>query len=515
MADFYVPWPERKPTEFRGPAKVVAALSLALYRIFGPPIRRFPGVVFFGTLIAACLVTWLVGVAVQASEQAVTYAVRNEIAGSGATLTVAQLGEAAGAQNIAFPAAVLYPFQFGIVRDLLGIVAIVLFVSVLPAFLIWWERKVAGHIQSRLGPMRVGAWHGWSQSAADGVKLLAKEDFVPDGADAALFKLAPYLSFVPAILTFLVIPFGVFWVFRDLDIALLFILAMLGIEVMGVLLGGWASNNKWSVYGAMREACQVVAYEIPLGLSLLVPIMAAGSLRLSEIAAVQQGGWFNWLAWHSPWTFAAMFTYFVAALASCKRAPFDLPEAESELVAGFHTEYSGFRWALFFFAEYAAMFIVAGVCVILFLGAWDAPWALQGDPGTFLFRWQHSDNLLARLAWGVAMSGPVWFIVKGLFLVYLQIWLRWTLPRLRIDQVLFSCLQVMLPLVMVVLLGSTIWELFLERGYAVFDDVARWISLGLALFGALMALAVIYVGWVGMRRTPVGGMAVQRPLAGG
>jgi NADH-quinone oxidoreductase subunit H len=363
--------------------------------------------------------------------------------------------------------------------------------------------------------MRVGGWHGWAQSPADGLKLIAKEDLVPDDADGPLFRLAPYLAFVPAVLAYLALPFGAYWVFRNLDVALLMIVAMLGIEVMGVLVAGWASNNKWSLYGAMREACQVVSYEIPLGMSLLIPIMVVGSLRLSgvgSIAEYQAGGWFNWLAWHSPWTFVAMFTYFIASLASCKRAPFDLPEAESELVAGFLTEYSGFRWSLFFFAEYAAMFVVCGVLVIVFLGAWDAPWVGLAPAG-----WATSDSIWIQLAYGVVFSGPLWFIAKAIFFIYVQLWLRWTLPRIRIDQVLYSCVQVMLPLTLVVLLASVFWELGLQHDVAAFDAIANVISVILALIGAVGAFAVLFVAYAGFSRgrALVGTQAVDRPLPGG
>ena len=185
-------------------------------------------------------------------------------------------------------------------RDLIGLGAIFGLFNIIPVYVIWWERKVAGRIQSRLGPMRVGGWHGWAQTFADGIKLVLKEDLVPKDADAPLFRLAPYLAIVPTLLAFLALPFGATYVFRELDVALVFILGMLGIEVVGVIVAGWASNNKWSVYGAMREACQMVSYEIPMGMALLIPIMCAGALKLTTVGDLQDGGWFTWLVFRNP-----------------------------------------------------------------------------------------------------------------------------------------------------------------------------------------------------------------------
>jgi NADH-quinone oxidoreductase subunit H len=352
--------------------------------------------------------------------------------------------------------------------------------------------------------MRVGGWHGWSQSLADGMKLIAKEDFVPPQGDGPLFRLAPYLAMVPSLAAFIALPFGAMWVFRDLDVALLFILAMMGIEVVSVILAGWASNNKWSLFGGMREACQVVSYEIPMGMSLLIPVMVAGSLRFTDIAAPQAGGWFTWYVFHSPFTFVAAVTYFIASLASVKRAPFDLPEGESELVAGFHTEYSGFRWSLFFFAEYAAMFVVSGLLVILFLGAWHAPWAAPE-------RFAEAQTFWGRVVYGTFFSGPLIFIFKCSLLLYLQMWLRWTLPRIRIDQVLYACIQVMLPLVMVVLLGSTFWELMAMQGWTWFDVLAAIVRYGLGAIGLVLAGGILYVAFHGFsrRRALVGRLGVD------
>ncbi len=510
----YVPWPERPPKQFRGPSKAIAALATALYRLCAPLVSRFAGLIFIAAVVVTCLLVWGVAVVMQAAVAVQDALIASGQAAAGQWLSTEQLSQGAAAVGTSVPVWLLWAAQSLLVRDIVGVLGVLGFVSVLAVFLIWAERKVSGHMQSRLGPMRVGCWHGWAQSPADGLKLICKEDLIPDNADGALFRLAPYFTFVPVLVAFFVLPFGVSWVFRNLDVALLFILAMLGLEVLGVLMAGWASYNKWSLYGAMREACQVVSYEIPLGLSLLVPIMVAGSLRLAgegSVTAYQQGGWFNWLAWHSPWTFVAMIVYFIASLASCKRAPFDLPEAESELVAGFLTEYSGFRWSLFFFAEYAAMFIVSGVLVIMFLGGWDAPWVSLAPASLAT-----ADDAGRRMLYGLLFSGPLWFIAKSMFLIYVQMWLRWTLPRIRIDQVLYACVQVMLPLILFVLLASVFWELALDRSSA-FAGLAKVISVILGLVGIAVAIGMLCVAWAGFSRraTLPGPQAVLKPLRGG
>ena len=329
-------------------------------------------------------------------------------------------------------------------------------------FSIWWERKVAGHIQSRLGPNRVGPI-GLLQSLADGIKLILKEDLVPKDADKLLFRLAPYLAFAPAFAAFVALPFGPDFTFeRRLNVGVFWILAILSVEVMGVILAGWASNNKWSVYGAMREACQMVSYEIPLGISIIVGIMAAGTLNLVALGHLQGGGIHTWLIYRNPFTFAAFAVYFVASLASNKRAPFDLPESESELVAGFHTEYSGLRFSFFFFAEYAAMFIVAGVQVALFLGGWHDPFGIIGYAyPRALAEWQAGGGPWGLLLLNVIGTGI--FVTKCMGLVFVQMWIRWTLPRPRIDQVLYACVKVLLPIACLLLLGAALWQLLIPE----------------------------------------------------
>jgi NADH-quinone oxidoreductase subunit H len=349
--------------------------------------------------------------------------------------------------------------------------------------------------------MRVGGWHGWAQSVADGLKLIQKEDIYLEGADRPLHKMAPYVSFMPALVLFLALPFSAAWIARDLDVGLIFILAMIGVGVLGVLLAGWASNNKWSMFGAMREACLTISYEIPLGFALLVPILTVGTLRLKDIGEIQAGGFHTWLAFANPFTLAAAVIFFVATLASCKRAPFDLPEAESELVAGYMTEYSGFRWALFMFAEYAEMFAVSALAAVLFFGAWNSPLRAQwGESWADGALWQ-------RALHGVLFGGPLWLVVKGFFLVYVQIWLRWTLPRIRIDQVMHACVHVMLPTAMLVLLGGALWQLLVpaRSWLAIAGNVVCTAVAAAALAGFVGIAAYGYV----YRRRLVGTQAVE------
>jgi len=338
-------------------------------------------------------------------------------------------------------------------------VAFLPFISVVAMFSIWAERKVAGHIQSRLGPNRVGPI-GILQSIADGVKLILKEDLIPKDADRFLFRLAPYLAFAPVFAAFVALPFGPELTFEPrLNVGVFYVLAVLSVEVMGVILAGWASNNKWSVYGAMREACQMVSYEIPLGISIIVAVMAAGTLNMVQMSHMQGGGIHTWIIFRNPFVLLAFFMYFVASLASNKRAPFDLPESESELVAGFHTEYSGLRFSFFFFAEYAAMFVVGGIQTALFLGSWHDPFGLIGYYHHQLINDPNGTSGLVLLN----IIAATIFVAKAGIIIFVQMWLRWTLPRPRIDQVLYACVKVMLPLACIILLGATLWQLFVPE----------------------------------------------------
>jgi NADH-quinone oxidoreductase subunit H len=328
-----------------------------------------------------------------------------------------------------------------------GVAILIAFVSVIAMLSVWLERKVSGHIQCRYGPMYAGGWHGWAQSLADGVKLLAKEDLIPLGADRPLFMLAPAVVLASIFGALTAMPLAPKLFFADVNLGLFLILAMSSMTTIGVVMAGWASNSKWSLYGSMREAAQVVAYEIPLGISLLVPIMVVGTLNLRE-ASAQQAGWFgmHWIVFQNPFVLPALILFFVAALAETKRAPFDLPEAESELVAGFMTEYSGIRWSFFFMEEYAAMFLMSVVAAMFFLGGFESPI-------THVVREQFgADSIAYQVTAGAVLMG------KAMFGVLLMMWVRWTLPRVRIDQVMTMGYKYLTPLALACVLGAGVWE---------------------------------------------------------
>jgi NADH-quinone oxidoreductase subunit H len=374
-------------------------------------------------------------------------------------------GSAPGSALAALPPVLPPVFSAGwpaIVYDIILVAVLLGAVSLIPLFLIWWERKVSAHIQSRIGPNRVGPI-GLLQSVADGIKLLTKEDICPAEADAWLFRLAPYFVFVPPFVALAAIPFAPSMIFEPrLSTGLFWILAVLSVEALGIILAGWGSHNKWSIYGAMREAGQMVSYEVPMGLAILVGVTAGGTLDLLRLGEMQGGGLHTWLLVQSPFTLLAFVVYFVASLASNKRAPFDLPESESELVAGFHTEYSGLRFSFFFFAEYLGMFVVAAIQVGLFLGAWQDPFGLLGRMEARLATQAAGAGTSTHLAAQVLLlnaSGFVIFIAKVLAIIFVQMWVRWTLPRPRIDQVVHACVKVLLPLAGVLFVGQAVWGL--------------------------------------------------------
>ena len=309
------------------------------------------------------------------------------------------------------------------------------------------ERKVAGDIQARIGPNRVGPV-GLLQFLADGVKLLLKEDIIPAKADRFLFALAPYFVFVGSFAAFVVVPFGVGLIASDLNIGIYYVMAVTSLVTVGVLLAGWSSNNKWALLGGMRAAAQIVSYEIPVGMALMPAVLIAGSLSLQDIVRSQGGllGIFGWNLFHNPFTFFSFFLYYTAGLAETNRTPFDIPEAESELVSGYHVEYTGIRFAFFFLAEYGDMFVVSALATACFLGGWHVPFFHAAA--------------LPRL-WGNLLSLGV-FLMKALGLVVLMMWIRWTLPRLRVDQLMRMSWKYLVPLTFFNLLGVSLWLLIFD-----------------------------------------------------
>ena len=300
------------------------------------------------------------------------------------------------------------------------IIAVILFIVPIP--FTWIERKIAGHIQQRMGPMRVG-WHGILQPVADGLKLLTKEDIIPDQADKLLFKMAPLVSLIPPFAVFVAIPFGesvsvlgyeISLYISDMNVGLLYIFSVAGLEVYGVIFGGWASNSKYALLGGLRTCAQLISYEIPMGFSIIGVIMLSHSMSLLDIVNAQQDTWF---IIYQPLGF---FIFFVAGLAEAQRVPFDLAEAEGDLGAGYHTEYSGMRFSFFMISEYLVMLTISILCVLLFFGGWH---------GVLL-----------------PLPAPIWFALKVGFFVYIFMWFRFTFPRYRYDQLMNIGWKVLLPL---------------------------------------------------------------------
>ncbi len=297
------------------------------------------------------------------------------------------------------------------------------------AYYTYAERKVIGYMQIRIGPNRVG-WRGLLQPIADAVKLMFKEIVLPTKADKALFLIAPMISLAPALAAWAVFPFDEGLVLADVNAGLLYILALTSLGVYGVIIAGWASNSKYAFLGAMRSAAQIVAYEIAMGFALVGVLVAAGSLNLGEIVRAQSGSFMTWF-----WLpLLPLFgVYFISGVAETNRAPFDVAEGESEIVAGFHVEYSGMAFAVFFLAEYANMILISGLAALMFMGGWLSPF--QGIP-----------LLEGLFAW---VPGILWFLLKILFFMFLFLWFRATFPRYRYDQIMRLGWKVFIPITIV------------------------------------------------------------------
>ena len=317
-----------------------------------------------------------------------------------------------------------------LVEALIKVVALLVPLLVTVAWFTYAERKVIGYMQVRLGPNRVGP-KGLLQPVADAVKLMFKEFIVPAGANRVLFVAAPVISLATALAAWAVIPFSDFLVVADINAGLLYILAMTSLGVYGVIIAGWSSNSKYALLGAMRSAAQIVAYEIAMGFALVVVLMAAGSLNLREIVLAQEGGWIRWF-----WLpLLPMFVvYVISGVAETNRAPFDVAEGESEIVAGFHVEYSGMAFSVFFMAEYANMVLISALTVIMFLGGWLSPFPGLAD--------------LAFVGW-IFAPGVHWFVGKLVFFMFLYLWLRATFPRYRYDQIMRLGWKVFIPLTII------------------------------------------------------------------
>jgi NADH-quinone oxidoreductase subunit H len=417
-----------------------------------------------------------------------------------------------------------------ILRFVLPVVYAMVIVMVLPllaGYIVLMERKVMADMQARLGPMRVGP-HGLLQPIADAVKLLLKEDIIPDNADRLMFWLAPLVSVTMALLAYSALPIGPAFQIADLNIGLLFILAISSLGIYGIVLGGWASNSHYSLLGALRSAAQLVSYETAAGLGLVSVLLLAGSLSMKDIVQAQldQGVWFIFSV---PFGF---FIYLVGSMAETNRAPFDLPEAESELVAGYMTEYSGFRWSLYFLAEYANMVIVAGIATTVFLGGWLRPLASFHEhfPGTSI---EWLDAFPSLLTFGVAVycltlapkqpvkiqkmvmlavailcfllsgallgalfapagvmqgiHGAFWFLAKVFAYLYAFLWIRFTFPRFRFDQLMRLGWRFLIPLALVNVIGVAV--AIVLRQQLGWGPIVSLIPTTLATLGVAILLA--------------------------
>jgi len=317
-----------------------------------------------------------------------------------------------------------------------------IFINVMVLVVLYTEMKVAAHIQDRVAYMRTG-WHGVLQPIADMLKLLQKEDIIPTKADKLLFRMAPFIAFIGTYVVYAVLPFSSIYIGSNINLGAFFLVAAGSFVVIGILMAGWASNNKWSLFGGIRSAAQMISYEIPTALAIVIVVMITGSLNLQDVTKFQDGGIGNWiifggpLPWAQklmlmPFTLITFLILFVASIAEVNRTPFDLPEAESELVQGYNTEYSGMRFAMFYLSEYANLFTVSAVVVSLFLGGWSSPF----------------NSFMSGPLWGI-----FWFVTKAYTFVLIQIWLRWTLPRLRVDQLMFVSWKVLTPWLFVCILA--------------------------------------------------------------
>ncbi|AMR33900.1 NADH-quinone oxidoreductase subunit H [Mucilaginibacter sp. PAMC 26640] len=338
------------------------------------------------------------------------------------------------------------------------------FVGLFTMIGVYAERKVSAFIQNRLGPTETGKY-GSLQVLADMLKMVQKELIIPAAADKILFLMAPAIIFIAVYLGFAALPWAPGLLPAKINIGLYYIFAIISIETLGILMAGWGSNNKYAILGAMRSAAQIISYEIPAGFALIAVVMVAQTLNLQDIAMQQGilaaekikflgywdvtnvGGILSWNIFRAPHLIIAFVIYFIASLAESNRAPFDIPEGESELVAGFHTEFTGLQFALVFLAEYSMMYLVSMVGVILFLGAWNTP--LPNIGSVTLATWT------TGTAWGI-----IWILLKTIGLVGVQMWIRWTLPRLRVDQLMNLCWKVLTPIAFACMLISGVWRLW-------------------------------------------------------
>jgi NADH-quinone oxidoreductase subunit H len=350
---------------------------------------------------------------------------------------------------------------YAVAAGLLGFM-LLNFGAIISGTTVWWEMRVSSRMQSRIGYNRVGAG-GFFQWIADAVKLLLKEDLIPADADGVLFRAAPYFVLVGFALTFVALPFGESLIAADLNVGIFYMVSVTALVVVGILLAGWSSNSKWALFGGMRSAAQVVSYEIPAGLAIMVPVLMAGTLSMQGIIRAQ-GPWpWQWFIFTNPFALVAFVIFFIAQLAEGNRTPFDLPEADSELVAGYLSEYSSFRFALYFLVEFGNLWVMAAVAVTLFFGGWQVPGTTQAT-----FEAARGAGPLPGAAWwGLQLASLVVFVVKTLVLLNVIVWIRWTLPRIRVDQMMSLCWKYLVPFAFLSFVATTLWVILVAQVPAV------------------------------------------------
>jgi len=357
------------------------------------------------------------------------------------------------------------------------------FGAIISGMTVWWEMRVSSRMQSRVGYNRVGAG-GFFQWVADAVKLLLKEDLVPAEADQLLFKAAPYFVLTGFALTFVALPFGESLIAADINVGIFYLISVTALVVVGILLAGWSSNSKWALFGGMRSAAQVVSYEIPAGVAIFIPVLMAGSLSMQEIIR-QQGAWpWQWFAFTNPAALVAFVVFFISQLAEGNRTPFDLPEAESELVAGYLSEYSSFRFALYFLVEFGNLWVMAAVATTLFLGGWQVPFVSQE---AYAAARGPAGALPGAAWWGLQILSMAVFALKTLAVLNFIVWIRWTLPRIRVDQMMNLCWKYLVPIAFAAFIFTLGWQIAVTR------LPGLGAATGVTLFAGFLVMAVFFL----------------------
>jgi NADH-quinone oxidoreductase subunit H len=376
-----------------------------------------------------------------------------------------------------------------------GVLAFVLinFGAIISGMTVWWEMRVSSRMQSRVGYNRAGAG-GFFQWVADAVKLLFKEDLIPTEADQVLFRAAPYFVMTGFALTFVALPFGESLIAADLNVGIFYLTAVTALVVVGILLAGWSSNSKWALFGGMRSAAQVVSYEIPAGIAVMVPVLMAGSLSMQGIIRAQ-GAWpWQWNVFTNPAAAVAFVIFFISQLAEGNRTPFDLPEAESELVAGYLSEYSGFRFALYFLVEFGNLWVMAAVASTLFLGGWQVPFV-----GPEAFEAAKGAGPVPALPWwGLQLLSMAVMAAKTILVLNVIVWVRWTLPRIRIDQMMNLCWKYLVPWAFVTFVFTLLWQIAVAR----LPELRT--ATGVVMTGAFLVTLAVFLRQVRANLTAVG-----------